>query len=101
MRPAQALVLQEEHVEVLEQNLRTGTTELRTARRSQILLLRAEGIAPTEVAERLRCGRCTVWRTETRYRAEQLAALEDRAPPGRPRNCSPSSKSADRRPGLS
>ena len=101
MRPAQALLVQDEHVEILQQNLRTGKTEYRTARRSQILLLRAEGLAPTEVAIRVGCERCTVWRVEKRYRAEQLAALEDRARPGRPRNFSPSAESTDRRTRLS
>ena len=101
MRPAQTLVLQDEHVEVLQQNLRTGKTEYRTARRSQILLLRAEGIAPTAVAARLGCGRCTVWRIEQRYRAEQLAALQDRPRPGRPPRFSPAAASAGCRTGLS
>lgn len=87
---AQALVLQSEHIEILQQNLRTGKTEYRTAKRSQILLLRHEGICQTDVAERLGCGRNTVWRTEQRYRAEQLSALEDRPRPGRPRKFSPS-----------
>ena len=100
MRPAQALVLQDEHVEILQQNLRTGKTEYRTARRSQILLLRGEGLAPTDVATRVRCGRCTVWRIERRYRSEQLAALADRARPGRPRSFSPAAESPDRRLGL-
>ena len=101
MRPAQTLVLQDEHRAIFQQNLRTGKTEYRTARRSQILLLRADGVAPTEVATRLGCGRCTVWRTEQRYRAAQLAALEDRPRPGRPRKFSPSAKSANRRAGVS
>lgn len=96
MRLAQTLVLQDEHVEILRQNLRTGKTEFRTARRSQILLLRAEGLAPTDVAARLGCGRATVWRIETRYRSEELAALEDRARPGRPREFSPSAESTNR-----
>lgn len=101
MRPAQTLVLQDEHVEILRQNLRTGKTEYRTARRSQILLLRAEGVAPTEVATRVGCERCTVWRVEQRYRAEHLAAIEDRPRPGRPRKFSPSAESTDRRARLS
>ena len=101
MRPAQTLVLQDEHVEILQQNLRTGTTEYRTARRSRILLLRGENVPPGEVAIQVGCGRNTVWRTEERYRAEQLAALEDRPRPGRPRHFSPSAKSADCRAGLS
>jgi transposase len=101
MRPAQVLVLQSDHVEILRQNLRTGKTEFRTARRSQILLLRAEGLPPTDVAARLGCGRNTVWRVEKRYRAEELAALRDRARPGRPRRFPPSGQSTHSRTGLS
>lgn len=88
----QTLVVLAEHVEVLRKNLRTGKTELRVARRAQILLLRAEGLGPTSVAERLGCERTTVWRIEERYREEQLEALCDRPRPGRPRHFSPSAE---------
>src|SRR5476649_2173331 len=64
MLKPQLLVLQAEHVEILQRHLRTGKTEHRTARRSRILLLRSEGIGPSEVALRLGCGRNTVWRIE-------------------------------------
>jgi DNA-binding NarL/FixJ family response regulator len=101
MRQARTLVLQDEHLEILQQNLRTGKTEFRTARRSQILLLRAEGVSQTAVAARLGCGRNTVWRIEERYRSAALAALEDRPRPGRPRIFSPSAAGTDRRTGLS
>jgi transposase len=93
MLKPQTLVLQVEHVSILQQNLRTGKTEHRVARRSQILLLRAEGRTPSEVADNLRCGRNTVWRVEERYRAEQLDALYDRRRPGRPRHFSPAAES--------
>lgn len=94
-RHPQTLALNAEHIEVLMRNLRTGTTEHRVARRSQILLYRGEGLRPVEVAERLRCGRNTVWRTEQRYRAEGLSALEDRPRPGRPARISPPAAGAD------
>ena len=98
---SQTLVLQAEHVEILQRHLRTGKTEHRVARRSQILLLRSEGVGPSEVAERVSCGRNTVWRVEERYRTEQLEALQDRPRPGRPRLFSPSDPSSDRRAGMS
>ena len=100
MLKPQTLVLQTEHISILQQNLRTGKTEHRVARRSQILLLRAEGQTPSHVAERLCCGRNTVWRVEERYRAEQLEALCDRPRPGRPRLFSPTAENTDRRTGL-
>ena len=100
MLKPQTLILQVEHVSILQQNLRTGKTEHRVARRSQILLLRAEGQTPSDVAQRLGCGRNTVWRIEERYRAEQLEALFDRPRPGRPRHFSPAAQGADRRAGL-
>lgn len=100
MRKPQTFVVQIEHVSILQQNLRTGKTEHRVARRSQILLLRAEGKTPSDVAQRLGCGRNTVWRTEERYREEQLDALFDRPRPGRPRHFSPAAENAGRRAGL-
>lgn len=97
---AAEFVLQSEHVEVLQRNLRTGKTEHRVARRSQILLLRAEGLGPTEVSERLDCGRNTIWRIEERYRQAGLDALHDRPRPGRPRVFSPDRPRPDRGDGL-
>jgi transposase len=99
-RHAATFVLQAEHVEVLQHNLRSGKTEHRVARRSQILLLRAEGVGPTEIAERLDCGRNTVWRIEERYCDEGLEALVDRPRPGRPPVFSPDTESADRSVGV-
>lgn len=100
-RHPQELVLQQEHMEIFQRNLRTGTVEHRVARRSQILLLRGTGVRPTEVAERLGCGRNTVWRTEERYRVDGLDALHDRPRPGRRRKIFPPSDCADRGLGLS
>lgn len=100
-RYPQTLVLQQEHVAVLEQNLRAGTTEFRVARRSQVLLWRGSGLRPSEVARRAGCGRTTVWRVEERYRQAGLEALQDRPRPGRPAAVSPPAGGPDRRPGLS
>ena len=51
MRTPRTLVVQEEHVEVLEQLVRAGKTENRVAYRARIVLLRGEGLGPSEVAE--------------------------------------------------
>lgn len=97
---SQTLDVQAEHVEILQRHLRSGKIEHRTARRSRILLLRSEGVGPSEVAQRLGCGRNTVWRIEERYRTEQLDALQDRPRPGRPRIFSPAAQNPDRGAGL-
>ena len=97
MRIPRTLVVQEEHVEVLQQYLRSGTTEHRVAYRARVLLWRAEGIGPAAVAERVGCNRTTVWRVENRYREEGLEALHDQPRPGRPRTISPPATSANRR----
>lgn len=94
------LVLATEHIEILQQNLRTGKVEQRLARRSRILLLRAEGLGRTEVAQRVGCGRNTTWRIEQRYRTAGLDALYDRPRPGRPATVSPPAAGTVRRTGL-
>lgn len=96
----QTLVVEAEDIEIVRHNLRTGTTEHRVARRSQILLLRAEGHGPTVAAQRSGCDRTTVWRVEERYRQERLEALRDRPRPGRPRHFSPAAENTGRRAGV-
>jgi len=95
------LVVAAEHLEILRTNLRTGKTEHRVVRRSQILLLRASGLHPSRVAQRVGCDRSTVWRVEERYRERDLAALHDAPRPGRPSRLSPPPASPRGRVGLS
>ena len=97
MRTPRTLVVQEEHVEVLQQLVRAGKTENRIAYRARIVLLRGEGLGPTEVAELVGCDPATVWRVEQRYRQEGFDALYDRPRPGRPRTISPPATSANGR----
>jgi len=101
MRKPTILVLQEEHLEVFQRHLRSGKTEHRVARRARIVLLRAKGLGPSEVAKRVGCDPATVWRVEQRYRQRGLDALHDTPRPGRPRTISPPATSANRGPGLS
>jgi hypothetical protein len=96
----QRLVVEAEDIEIFQQNLRTGKTEHRVARRSQILLLRAEGYGPSAVAQRSGCDRTTVWRVAERYRQERLEALCDRPRPGRPRHFSPAAENTGRGAGV-
>jgi hypothetical protein len=95
-------VLQSEHAEVLLHKLRTGTTEYRFARRSHILLLRAEEVGPTEVAERLQIGRNMVWRIEERVQRREQGSDQSRkrahatSPPSRARPLPDACPSGDR-----
>ena len=100
MRTPSTLVVQEEHVEALEQLLRTGKTERRVAYRARIVLLRGEGLGPSEVAKRVGCDPSTVWRIEKRYCEAGLEALHDRPRSGRPRTISPPAKGANGRARL-
>jgi len=93
-------VLQAEHIEILQRNLRTGKTEHRVAYRARMLLLRAEGHGPSRVAEMVGMDRTTVWRLEERYRSSGLEALRDLPRPGRPRTISPPAEGAGRRARL-
>ena len=95
MRTPRTLVVQEEHVEVFERLLRSGKTENRVAYRARIVLLRGEGLGPSEVAELVGCDPATVWRIEQRYRTCGSEALHDRPRPGRPRTISPPPASAN------
>ena len=101
MRTPRVLVVQEEHVEVLEQHLRRAKTERRVAYRARILLLRGDGLGPSAVAERVGCDASTVWRVEQRYREEGLDALHEHPRSGRPRTISPPAKSPNGCKGVS
>ena len=94
------LVLQAEHIEILQRNLRTGKTEHRVAYRARMLLLRTEGHGPSRVAEMVGMDRTTVWRVEERYRSSGLEALRDLPRPGRPRTISPPAEGTGRRARL-
>ena len=94
------LDLEVEHIEVLQRNLQLGTIEHRIAKRSRILLLRAQGLGAGAIAEKVGCGRATVYRVQDRYEARGLDGLHDLPRPGRPPNFSPSAGGADHRAGV-
>jgi transposase len=60
------------------------TLPYREVVRAKIVLLAAEGLANTEIAERLDTTREAVGRWRKRFGEERLAGLEERARPGRP-----------------
>lgn len=55
------------------------------AQRARIVLLAADGMANTEIAERVGVARQTVVDWRSRYRSHGLAGLDDAPLPGRPR----------------
>lgn len=79
--------------EHLEKTVRKRTAPQRQVRRSQIVLLAAEGVANAAIARQLRCSRSTVWMWRKRFAEERVAGLQSRPRPGRPRSFSPSAAS--------
>ena len=73
----------------LEKTVRKPTASYRQVRRSQIVLLAAEGTANTAIARQLGCSRYTVWQWRKRFAQERIAGLKSRPRPGRPWSFSP------------
>ena len=83
--PAAALPLREGDRERLEEWQRSRTVGAGLARRARMMLLAADGVSNSEIAERVGAGRATVIRWRARYEARGLAGLGDRERSGRPR----------------
>jgi transposase len=64
---------------------RASTIQAGLAQRARIVLLAAEGVSHTEIAERMRVSRQTVITWRGRYERSGLAGLADRPRSGRPR----------------
>ena len=75
--------LQADEVGELRRRLRAGTVSVRERRRSEIILLRAEGLTQQQIAERMGISRLQVGRWVGRFAADRLAGLRDA--PGRGR----------------
>ena len=71
--------------DVLESWTRSSTVQAGLAQRARIVLLAADGVSHTEIAERLGISRQTVVTWRGRYERSGLAGLEDRPRSGRPR----------------
>jgi transposase len=82
---AAPLGLREGDRERLSALTRASTAPAGMAARARIVLLAAEGISHTEIAERVGVSRPTVIGWRARYEQSGLAGLEDRPRPGRPR----------------
>src|SRR5918996_3623957 len=85
-RPAPALVLREGDREELLRLTRSSSVRAGLAQRARIVLLAAEGVSNTAIAELVGVSRPTVIGWRERYQAKGLAGLEDEQRPGRPRS---------------
>jgi transposase len=81
---AAPLGLREGDRERLSALTRASTAPAGMAARARIVLLAAEGISHTEIAERVGVSRPTVIGWRARYEQSGLAGLEDRPRPGGP-----------------
>src|SRR6201987_2866487 len=77
----QRIELQPDEAGELRRRLRAGTVSVRDRRRSEIILLRAEGLTQQQIAERMGISRLQVNRWVGRFAANRLAGF--RRSPGR------------------
>ncbi len=84
-RPAVALMLRAGDRGELERLTRASSVRAGLAQRARIVLLAAEGVSNTEIAERCGTTRQTVVTWRARYREGGLDGLADERRPGRPR----------------
>ena len=79
----QRIALQPEEAEELRRRARARTISVRDRRRSEIILLSAQGLTQRQIAEQLGISRLQVGRWVGRFASERLAGLRDA--PGRGR----------------
>src|SRR6201987_3694153 len=79
----QRIELQPEEAGELRRRVRASTVSVRDRRRSEIVLLSAEGLTQQQIAERLGISRLQVNRWVGRFAGDRLAGLSDA--PGRGR----------------
>ena len=85
-RPAPALVLRAGDREELERWTRTSKVGASAAKRARIVLLAADGVANTRIAELTDATVTTVLNWRGRYQDRGIAGLADAPRPGRPRS---------------
>ena len=78
------LVITEAERAELQRRVRAHTTPQRAAKRAQVVLLAAEGVANRQIAPIVGMNEHTVAQWRRRFQAERLAGLTDRKRPGRP-----------------
>ena len=84
MRVAAEIVLTKEQREGLTKLVSSKLTSVRLAQRARIVLLSAEGMQNTDIAEKLNVGRVQVSRWRNRYAELGLAGIERDLPRGAP-----------------
>jgi transposase-like protein len=84
-RPAPALVLRDGDREELERWTRSDRFGASAAKRARIVLLAADGVANTRIAELTDATVTTVLSWRGRYEERGIAGLSDAPRPGRPR----------------
>lgn len=90
-RPAPALLLCEGEREDLERLTRASSVRAGLAQRARIMLLAADGLSNTAIAQRVGVFRPTVIGWRDRYRAKGIKGLADEDRSGRPRQIDRSS----------
>jgi len=83
------VVLSDEQRWALERRARAYSGPHRDVVRAKAILLAADGLANTEIAERLAVSRQAVSQWRIRFCREGVQGLEERPRPGRPRRFSP------------
>jgi transposase len=83
--PAPALIVSDQDMQILRSWIRSSSIEAGLAERARIVMLAAEGVANTDIAERLGVSRPTVIQWRQRYESDGVEALADRPRSGRPR----------------
>lgn len=83
-----ALELSQEQREVLTRWSRRRRSSAGLAQRARAILLAAEGLGPTQVAERVGCSITSAGKWRQRFEADGLSGLSDEYRPGRPRSVS-------------
>jgi len=84
-RPAPALLLREGDRQELERLVRASSVRAGLAQRARIVLLAAEGVSNTAIAERVGVSRPTVIAWRERYQTKGIDGLADEDRSGRPR----------------
>src|SRR6476469_2203467 len=85
---AVAIELSDEERVPLEAWTRRRTSAQALAQRSRIVVLAAEGLRHTEIAERMGINRAMAAKWRARFAAHRLDGLTDEPRPGRPRTIS-------------
>ena len=96
-RPAPALMLRDGDREELERLTRASSVRAGLAQRARIVLLAADGLSNTAIAERVGVSRPTTIAWRERYQAKGIAGLDDEERSGQPREIDRSAAGHDPR----